>query len=216
MDESTPANENPKTASWLPPTTIELSLPDSEISLTPSFLAADDADKLLAELISDIAWEQRDIQLFGKTFKQPRLIAWHGDAGASYTYSGTRFEPRPWTKPLQRVRDAVSTSCKSPLNSVLLNLYRDGRDSMGMHADDEPELGPNPVIGSVSLGAERVLTLRHRYQKDQPSRRIPLPHGSLLVMRGPTQQYWKHGIAKQRRACAPRINLTFRHIVGLP
>ncbi|MEM8981391.1 MAG: alpha-ketoglutarate-dependent dioxygenase AlkB [Pseudomonadota bacterium] len=204
--------QQPATVSWVAPTTVELNLPDADISLTSNFVRGDEADALMSTLLSDIAWEQRDIRLFGKTFKQPRLIAWHGDPGASYTYSGSRFEPRPWTGSLRWIRDSVSAATGHPFNSVLLNLYRDGSDSMGMHADDEPELGHNPVIASVSLGAERVLTLRHRHLNDQPSRRIPLPHGSLLVMRGPTQHHWKHGIAKQRRACGPRVNLTFRYV----
>ncbi|MEL7538251.1 MAG: alpha-ketoglutarate-dependent dioxygenase AlkB [Pseudomonadota bacterium] len=198
---------------WLPPTDIELDLPDADISLRPSFLSAAAADELHAALLGEISWEQRDIQLFGRSFRQPRLIAWHGDPGADYTYSGSRFEPSPWNERLRSVRDAVADAAGTPFNSVLLNLYRNERDSMGMHADDEPELGETPVIGSLSLGAERVLTLRHRSRRDLPTRRLPLPHGSLLIMRGQTQRHWKHGINKRTRPCGPRINLTFRHIL---
>ena len=199
--------------SWLPPTAIDLDLPDADITLVPAFLSADAASALMARLTAETDWQQRDIRLFGKTFRQPRLIAWHGDPGASYTYSGSHFDPAPWTDTLRPLRDAVSARTGTAFNSVLLNFYRDERDSMGMHADDEPELGESPLIASVSLGAERVLTLKHRHRKDLPARRLPLPHGSLLLMAGPTQQHWKHGVAKRQRPCDARINLTFRQVL---
>lgn len=201
------------TESWLAPERIELDMPDADVTLWPAFLDAPAADQLATQLTAGIAWQQRDIQLFGKTFRQPRLVAWHGDAGAAYTYSGTRFEPEPWTRHLAELRSTVSDAAGAPFNSVLLNLYRNERDSMGMHADDEPELGARPVIASLSLGAERVLTFKHRERTDLPARRLPLPGGSLLVMRGQTQTYWKHGITKRQRPCGPRINLTFRQIL---
>jgi alkylated DNA repair dioxygenase AlkB len=149
--------------------------------------------------------------VFGKTHPQPRLVAWYGDPGTRYSYSGIDHEPLPWTKALQRLRRQVADVCGYGFNSVLLNYYRDGRDSMGMHADDEPELGPRPVIASVSLGEPRPFRLVHR-RREAESLSLPLPSGSLLLMRGDTQRNWKHGINKTSRTCGPRINLTFRRI----
>ncbi|MEM1112978.1 MAG: alpha-ketoglutarate-dependent dioxygenase AlkB [Pseudomonadota bacterium] len=174
-------------------------------------IGLDDKD-LLQRLIGEIPWRQEDITVFGKTYPQPRLLAWYGDPEASYTYSGILHEPLPWTDLLLEIREAVHAVCATTFNSVLLNYYRDGRDSMGMHADDESELGPEPVIASLSLGEERTLRFRHKRRKTEPGLDLPLPSGSLLVMRGTTQQHWKHGINKLRRPCGPRVNLTFRQV----
>jgi len=163
-------------------------------------------------LLDHIAWRSEDIVVWGKRYRQPRLIAWYGDRGHSYTYSGIRFEPLPWTDVLASIRGCVQAATKIEFNSVLLNYYRDQNDSMGMHSDDEPELGPRPIIASVSLGSERTFVLKHRTRKDLKRVRLPLQSGSLLVMQGDTQRNWKHGIDKQRRPCGPRINLTFRRI----
>lgn len=165
------------------------------------------------QLLEETAWRQEDIVLFGKRHMQPRLLAWHGDPGARYRYSGVDHEPLPWTPLLSSLRGSVEAVSGHSYNSVLLNLYRDHRDSMGMHADDEPELGPEPVIASLSLGETRTLILRHRHDKSVPGLKVPLTSGSLLVMAGETQRNWKHGINKLRRPCGPRINLTFRHIL---
>jgi alkylated DNA repair dioxygenase AlkB len=186
-------------------------LPDGELWLYPDF-AAGDADSL-PMLIAETPWRSDTIQLFGKRYLQPRLTAWYGDPGCRYTYSRLRLEPLPWTPLLARFRDRVGAAADAPFNSVLLNYYRDERDSMGMHADDEPELGPAPVIASVSLGERRNLVLRHRHDRSVDSLRLPLEHGSLLIMRGATQRNWKHGIEKERRPCGPRVNLTFRQIL---
>lgn len=168
------------------------------------------------DLLSQTHWRQESITLWGKRYQQPRLIAWHGSPGASYRYSGTTLQPLPWTPTLLQLRRLVEDQTGSPFNSVLLNYYRDQSDSMGMHADDEPELGPRPVIASLSLGEERTLVFKHRRRRDLPPLRLALPPGSLLVMSGDTQANWKHGIAKLRRPCGPRLNLTFRYIHPQP
>lgn len=142
----------------------------------------------------------------------PRLEAWYGDAGASYSYSGLAHEPLPWTPELQRLRERVEVAAGTTFNSVLANLYRDGNDSNGWHADDESELGEQPVIASLSLGAARRFLLRHRASVERVE--VVLEAGSLLLMRGKTQQCWKHSVPKQRTVHAPRINLTFRRVVA--
>lgn len=180
------------------------------VSLYPSAMARDEADRLYEVLLDTIPWQARDIQVFGKRHRQPRLIAWHGDEGIRYRYSGDTLEASPWTEPLQELRQRCETISGSRFNSVLLNLYRDGNDCMGWHADDEPELGHEPVIASLTLGCPRRFDLRHRMTK--ASRQIVLPHGSVLIMAGKTQQHWLHRIARSKKITAPRINLTFRLI----
>lgn len=181
---------------------------------SPVEMALDDR-ALLSGLIHETPWRQENICLYGKTYQQPRLIAWYGDAGRSYTYSGTTHHPLPWTRSLLELKGLVEKTCGGQFNSVLLNYYRNENDSMGMHSDDEPELGTNPVIASLSLGERRTLVFKYRRGKPQELLRLPLDSGSLLVMEGPTQHYWKHGIYKERRPCGSRLNLTFRTILGL-
>ncbi|QIL76358.1 alpha-ketoglutarate-dependent dioxygenase AlkB family protein [Hymenobacter sp. HDW8] len=191
-----------------------LPLPDAEVLLDPHFLPPIEAEALFQELLNTIPWRHEPIKLFGKEVMQPRLTSWHGDPAARYRYSGLILEPQPWTPALQRLRKQVSEATGADFNSVLLNLYRTGQDSMGWHADNEPELGPHPVIASVSLGATRRFRLR-------PGPGTPpyaplgldLPPGSLLVMRGPTQQRWQHALPKTTRPIEARLNLTFRRIV---
>src|SRR6476469_696107 len=132
-----------------------LPLPGADLSFAPHFLPGSEADALLAKLTAEAAWEQRTIRLFGQAFPQPRLTAWYGDPEARYTYSGLAWEPRPWLPALAQLRQRLESATGARYNSVLLNLSRDGRDSMGWHADDEPELGPSPAIASLSLGAVR-------------------------------------------------------------
>jgi alkylated DNA repair dioxygenase AlkB len=143
----------------------------------------------------------------------PRLTAWHGDPGAVYTYSNIRMEPEPWTPLLESIRDRVSEFCKAEFNSVLLNLYRDGNDSMGWHSDDEKELGPQPTIASLSFGAERTFKFRHKFNRSL-KHSMTLSHGSLMVMQGETQALWQHSLPKTRKKVFPRINLTFRRILS--
>lgn len=157
------------------------------------------------------------IRLFGREVASPRLSCWIGDAGASYVYSRTRFEPRPWPPALRALRTRVEHACGARFNSVLANLYRDGNDAMGWHSDDEPELGTAPVIASLSLGAER--TLRFRRKRARGAAATPgdtlalrLPHGSLLRMSGDAQQLYQHALPRTRMRIDARINLTFRRI----
>ncbi|WP_308622086.1 alpha-ketoglutarate-dependent dioxygenase AlkB [Massilia sp. Se16.2.3] len=165
--------------------------------------------EVLARLIAETPWRAESVFVYGKQHLQPRLVAWYGDA--SYTYSGLRLEPLPWTPLLATIRDAVQDVCGHRFNSVLLNRYRNERDSMGMHSDDEPELGPDPIIASLSFGASRRFILRHK--RNKRSLPLDLHDGSLLLMRGQTQQHWVHGIHKSTRPMGERVNLTFRYIV---
>lgn len=174
-------------------------------------LGADTA-ALREALIRETPWRQETISLYGKTHQQPRLVAWYGDPGARYRYSGKTYLPQPWTARLQGLRGRLEALLGVEFNSVLLNYYRDHRDSMGLHADDEPELGSRPVIASLSLGEERVLYFRHKHQRGVRGLDLALPDGSVLVMRGDTQANWKHGMRKLSRPCGPRVNLTFRRV----
>ena len=153
--------------------------------------------------------------MFGRTIPQPRLTCWMGDPGCDYAYSGVRYAPAPWTPAAARLRAQVEAACGVRFNAVLLNRYRTGSDSMGWHADDEPELGDAPTIASVSLGAARRFDLQHRKRKAE-RRRLSLTHGSLLVMAGTTQACWKHRIPKTTAPIGERVNLTFRWIRAAP
>lgn len=191
-----------------------LQLPDAELLYLHPFLPPAEADHLLLHLsdAAHIAWRQGSIRLFGKQVPTPRLSAWYGAPGAVYTYSGLTLHPLPFTPALLSLKETIEQTVQpATFNSVLLNLYRNGADSMGWHADDEPELGQNPVIASVSFGAERRFLLRHKYQKNQKKELI-LQHNSLLVMQGSTQHYWQHALPKTSRTIGARINLTFRYI----
>ncbi len=175
----------------------------------PAWLDRPAADTAFEVLRDEIAWERRSIRLMGKEILQPRLVAWHGDE--PYTYSGLTLAPQPWTPLLATLRDRAAADAGARFNTVLLNLYRDGRDSMGMHQDDEEELGTDPVIASVSLGATRRFVLRHAKKKGIGID-LALAHGSLLVMAGRTQHVYRHGLPKTTAPVGPRINLTFRHV----
>jgi alkylated DNA repair dioxygenase AlkB len=192
-----------------------LSLPGADVRLLAELIPVHEAGHLISQLISATPWRTDEIRLWGKRYLQPRQVAWYGDAGCRYTYSGVTLEPSPWTPLLAATRDLVQQACGATFNSVLLNYYRDQHDSMGLHSDDEPELGPQPVIASLSLGEERVLTFKARAGRPAASYRLPLPSGSLLLMQGDTQRNWKHGVAKSRRPLGPRVNLTFRCILGV-
>ncbi len=191
-----------------------LELPGGDLRFAPTWLAADEADALFAQLRQDIPWECHRIRMFGREVDSPRLSCWIGDPEAVYTYSRTRFVPHPWPASLRPLRERVSNAVGVAFNSVLANLYRDGRDRMGWHSDDEPELGPRPVIASVSLGATRRFSLKPR--AGGASRHLDLPHGSLLVMAGDTQTAWRHALAGTARPVGARINLTFRRILPSP
>ncbi|MBP7611124.1 MAG: alpha-ketoglutarate-dependent dioxygenase AlkB [Steroidobacteraceae bacterium] len=190
---------------------LRLDLPDADVRLwRPAFQPAE-ADELLALLRLRIDWQQEDIVIFGERRRVPRLVAWHGDPGTAYTYSGTVHEPLPWTPELQRIRLRVEELTAHRYNSALLNLYRDGNDGMGWHADDEPELGREPVIASVSLGATRRFKLRHRRSRTGAGA-LDLAHGDLLLMAGQTQHQYLHAVPKTATPVEARVNLTFRWV----
>jgi alkylated DNA repair dioxygenase AlkB len=192
-----------------------IALKDASLSYFAEFYAPTITDELFHCLKTETPWRQEQIQIAGLQRLQPRLSAWYGDADATYTYSGLHLRPLPWSGTLLRVKREIELRNPSLLplclNSVLLNYYRDQQDSMGWHSDDEPELGPQPVIASLSLGCNRVFALKHKHHKGLQYK-IPLAHGSLLIMAGDTQKYWLHAIAKEKETCEPRINLTFRTI----
>ena len=187
---------------------------DGEVYYVSDLNLGRSADALLRQLIAEIPWRQDNIVVWGKMYSQPRLVAWYGDRGSDYTYSGIKLTPRPWTDLLRDIKRRVETVSATAFNSVLLNYYRDNRDSMGFHSDDEPELGARPIIASLSFGEERMFIMKHKVKKLAKPVRLRLESGSLLLMKGETQRYWKHGIAKTSRPCGPRINLTFRRIVS--
>ncbi|MDB4988524.1 MAG: alpha-ketoglutarate-dependent dioxygenase alkB [Myxococcaceae bacterium] len=180
------------------------------LELTDHWLERTAADLALAALHREVDWQARAIRIFGREVMQPRLVSWVGDAEAAYTYSGVLHHPAPWTPTLAALRARLQSELGIPFNSVLCNLYRDGRDSMGMHSDSEPELGPSPQVASISLGAPRRFMLRHRRGPSFGKLDLMLEHGSLLLMRGTTQHVYKHGMAKVSTQVEPRINLTFR------
>lgn len=190
---------------------VRLDLPDGDGVLYQHAFAPGDSTRLYAVLEQETPWRQPIVTLYGRQIASPRLSAWYGDPRAVYTYSGLRQEPVPWTSTLQRVREHVETLAGTRFNSALLNWYRDGRDSMGWHSDDEPELGRNPVIASVSFGATRRFLLQHRKQRLRVELR--LEDGDVLVLSGATQHYWRHHVPKTRAPVGGRINLTFRWIV---
>ena len=190
---------------------IVLDLPDAEIIYYPHFLDTNEADKIFTELKSTIPWQQDQIQVFGKTHAQPRLTALYGNEGKPYFYSNITMQPHYWTPLLQKIKSYVESVCETEFTSVLLNYYRDGKDSNGWHADNEKELGTNPTIASLSFGAARTFQLKHNTIKEN-KKNILLEHGSLLLMKGPTQHFWKHQIPKTAKPTGARINLTFRII----
>ena len=188
------------------------SLPDAEIILHRSFFREDESDQMFDDLYKNIAWEQEDTILYGRKIALPRLTAWYGDKGIAYTYSKIKMIPQPWITILENIKSQVEKGCNTKFNSVLLNLYRNGSDSISWHSDDEKELGENPTIASLSFGDTRSFMLKHKSQKDLKLN-IQLTHGSLLIMGGKTQHYWQHQIPKTRTLSKPRINLTFRKIL---
>lgn len=189
-----------------------LQMPDAEVLFYPCLFNAADCEQLFATLETEIAWRQDSATIFGRHHLLPRLTAWYGDLGKTYRYSGISMEPLPWTPTLRQIKLAIETVAEVEFNSVLLNFYRHGQDSMGWHSDDEPELGLNPVIGSVSLGGCRRFLLRHKGSKAVPKVELNLTNGSFLLMQGPTQHFWQHHVPKTKRPVDPRINLTFRVI----
>lgn len=184
---------------------------DAKVQYLANWLDNETADSLLHLFQHELDWSEGEIKIFGKMMKIPRLQAWYGDEGANYEYSGVSLPPLTWHDELQTLKARCEEQCGSAFNSVLANLYRHGQDSMGMHSDDEPELGIEPIIASISLGQVRNFDLKHKVSGEKF--RLPLEHGSLLIMSGETQKYWRHGIAKTKKQIEPRINFTFRQIL---
>lgn len=187
---------------------LPIPIEDGELYFMRQLPLAVDNAEVMQRLLDETEWKAETIFLFGREVAQPRLSAWYGEQ--RYTYSGRTFEPLPFT-PLQlEIKRAIEAASGKRFNSVLLNYYRNEQDSMGFHSDDEPELGPQPAIASVSFGATRTFILKHK--KQPKTVKIDLTDGSLLLMAGKLQHCWRHGINKARTPCGPRINLTFRLI----
>lgn len=189
----------------------EIPLADASLRYCEDWLPGSEADALLKALNERIPWQQHHLRLFGKVHAAPRLSCWIGDPDAVYTYSGTRFLPQPWSPLLAGLRARLELELNVSFNSVLANLYRDGNDAMGWHSDDEPELGPAPLIASLSLGAERRLQFK-RKQAGARASGMALAHGSLLLMAGDTQKNYRHALPRSTRVAGARVNLTFRQI----
>ena len=189
-------------------------LPDNESELFyyPAFYAVQEANRIFSELQNDIAWEQKNITIYGKQFQEPRLSAWYGDDSARYQYSGILLDPKPWTPLLLEIKKKLEQEHPFQFNGVLLNYYRNGSDSMGWHRDNEKELGKETVIASLSFGAARSFQVR-KYSDKSHKLDLPLASGSLLIMRGNMQEHWEHALPKRLKLQSPRINLTFRRIV---
>jgi len=184
---------------------------DLKVRIEKNFFNQVDSNELLKKLISDLPWESMAIKMFGKDITIPRLQCWVGDKGCDYKYSGKKLNRQDWTTDLIMIREKIYKELNIDFNSVLINYYRDGKDSMGWHSDNERELGPNPTIASISLGSERDLVFRNKINKEVLP--IPQTHGCLILIDGKTQKNWQHAIKKTRKVIGPRINLTFRNII---
>ena len=191
---------------------MKFDLSDSAIELHEHFFDAQESGSIMQALISEIDWKQYQIKIFGKTLDQPRLTAYYGEDHPYYAYSNIKLQPIPFTPILLSIKNKIEALTLEKFNGVLLNYYRNGDDSMGWHADDEKELGTNPVIASLSFGASRNFQLQHSLDKSISKATIVLNDASLLIMKGVTQHFWKHQIPKQKNK-GPRINLTFRKII---
>ena len=195
--------------SLFPSEKITFDLPDAEIEYYPNFFESDKANELFEKLKSEVPWQQDDITVYGKSHPQPRLTALYGNQGKPYGYANIIMQPHAWTPLIMFIKNEVETICNQNFTTVLLNKYRDGKDSNGWHSDNEKELGRDPIIASISFGAERNFQLKHNKIESQKLA-INLEHGSLLLMQGSTQHHWKHQIPKTKKIISERINLTFR------
>jgi len=190
----------------------QLELAGADMLFHPDWLNGKAADSLFEVVREEVPWECHRIKIFGREVDSPRLSCWMGDAGASYVYSQTRFEPNSWLPELQSLRVRLQNEFQCRFNSVLANRYRNGQDSMGWHSDDEQELGTQPVIASISLGATRRFSFKAK-TAGAKAVHLELPHGSLLLMRGDTQKNYRHALAKTAKPVSERINLTYRNIL---
>lgn len=190
---------------------VTLAKIDGVLELVENFIPDTEAQQMLERLLRELAWHDEDMVMFGKTIRVPRRVCWYGDPGAAYTYSGTHHDPLPWTPLLQDLKHRIEQFTQHSFNSVLGNLYRDGNDSMGWHADKEKELGAQPFIASLSFGVTRHFRAHHK--KSGQRLVVPLHNGSLLTMGGVFQKHWRHAVPKEIDVTQPRINLTFRNII---
>lgn len=190
---------------------IIFNLKDADVIYYPDFFTLEESHKYFNSLLENTNWQEDDITLFGKTYKQPRLTALYGNNNKPYSYSNITMHPELFNTELLTIKEEIESVIETSFTTCLLNLYRNGQDSNGWHADDEKELGNNPIIASVSFGATRKFQLKH---KTDPSQKltIELQSGSLLIMKGETQHFWKHQIPKTKKEVGKRINLTFRYI----
>ncbi len=184
---------------------------DGEAYFYPDFFSKEESDLLFERLKTEVDWKQEPIVIFGKQVMQPRLTAWYSDLDKEYSYSGITMKGKGWSQTLLTIKERIEKISGVIFTGALLNFYRDEKDSMGWHKDDEKELGKNPVIGSVSFGAERIFKFQNIKNKELQTS-INLTHGSFLLMSGPTQHFWKHSIPKKAQTIGPRINITFRVI----
>lgn len=170
------------------------------------------SDESIDNVLMNLVWRQDPITMFGKTYPQPRMTSWHGDKGITYSYSGIRMVAQEWTPTLLELKTKLENDLHTQFNSVLVNYYRDGNDHMSYHADNEKELGVNPVIASLSFGETRSFQLKHRFDSRKKVISIPVNNGSLILMKGELQHFWVHKIAKTKKKIGPRVNLTFRYV----
>ena len=190
---------------------IKIDLPDCDITYVENFFSMEESQRLFKTLLEEIPWQQDDIKVFGKVYKQPRLTALFANNSKPYSYSNITMHPNGFNESLKQIKHKVELFAKTEFTTCLANLYRDGNDSNGWHADNEKELGINPIIASVSFGASRYFHLKHKDNKTI-KQKLELKAGSLLLMKGETQQHYLHQIAKTKRHVDSRINLTFRII----
>jgi len=196
--------------SSIEPSQHEFSIKNGSYYFEENFFPKKYADALLERFVKNIEWKQESMNMYGKEVKFPRLTAWYGDDDKPYSFSGITLQPKPWTKELLYIKEQIEPIAGVTFNSVLLNLYRDGNDSISWHTDAEKELGQNPVIGSVNFGDTRTFQLKHIETGEKIS--IELAHGSMLIMKGELQHFWKHQVPKTSKKKQARVNLTFRVI----
>jgi alkylated DNA repair dioxygenase AlkB len=184
---------------------------NGEYIFLPNYFNKSDSDLLLNKLKNNIDWKQESMNMYGKQLNFPRLTAWYGDNDKPYSFSGIKLSPQPWNEELLEIKNKIEPKALVNFNSVLLNRYRNGNDSISWHTDAEKELGKNPLIASVNFGATRKFQLRHIHTKEKLE--IELTHGSLLIMQGELQHFWQHQVPKTAQIVTERINLTFRVII---
>jgi alkylated DNA repair dioxygenase AlkB len=187
-----------------------IKIDNGEYLFYPNFFSKSESDFYLQKIKEKIDWKQESMNMYGKQVNFPRLTAWYGDNDKPYSFSGITLKPNTWNTELNEIKQKIEPISNVTFNSVLLNQYRSGNDSISWHTDAEKELGLNPIIASVNFGATRKFQLRHIYTKEKLE--IELSHGSLLIMQGELQHYWQHQVPKTNKFVGERINLTFRVI----